>query len=68
MSHLISLFLFCQRLSSQKLSEVLHHQAALLDRIVHEPRYYADYFRVAFYGDFPEAIRDKEFIVGVLKT
>ena len=42
---------------------MLHHQAALLEHIVHEPRYYADYFRVAFYGDFPDAIRDKEFIV-----
>ncbi|KZV88707.1 cytoplasmic protein [Exidia glandulosa HHB12029] len=46
----------------QRLSEVLHHQATLLEHIVHEPRYYADYFRVAFYGDFPDAIRDKEFI------
>ena len=48
---------------SQRLAEVLHHQAILLEHIIHEPRYYADYFRVAFYGDFPDAIRDKEFIV-----
>ncbi|EJD42755.1 cytoplasmic protein [Auricularia subglabra TFB-10046 SS5] len=46
----------------QRLAEVLHHQANLHEHIVHEPRYYADYFRVAFYGDFPDAIRDKEFI------
>lgn len=28
-----------------------------------EQRYYSEYFRVAFYGNFPAAIRDKQFIV-----
>ncbi len=50
-------------LLSQRLSEVLVHQATLLDHIMTDQRYYSEYFRVAFYGNFPVAIRDKQFIV-----
>jgi len=42
------------------------HQASLLESIVTEPRYYSEYFRVAFYGNFPNAIRDKHFIVRIV--
>jgi len=28
-----------------------------------DERYYAEYFRVAFYGNFPVALRNKQFIV-----
>jgi dedicator of cytokinesis protein 3 len=48
---------------SGRLSEILRHQAALLEHIVTDQRYYSDYFRVAFYGNFPVAIRNKQFIV-----
>ena len=50
---------------SQRLSEILVHQASLLEHIVTDQRYYSEYFRVAFYGNFPGAIRDKQFIVRV---
>ncbi|KAG9050696.1 hypothetical protein FS837_003034 [Tulasnella sp. UAMH 9824] len=46
----------------QRLSEILGHQAMLLEHIVTDQRYYSEYFRVAFYGNFPAAIRDKHFI------
>ncbi|KDQ21902.1 hypothetical protein BOTBODRAFT_169082 [Botryobasidium botryosum FD-172 SS1] len=46
----------------QRLSEILTHQATLLNHIVNEQRYYPEYFRVAFYGGFPAALRDKQFI------
>ncbi|KXN90212.1 Dedicator of cytokinesis protein 3 [Leucoagaricus sp. SymC.cos] len=45
-----------------RLSEILRHQATLLEHIVAEQRYYPDYYRVTFYGNFPAAIRDKRFI------
>ncbi|KAJ7188388.1 hypothetical protein C8R46DRAFT_1183883 [Mycena filopes] len=45
-----------------RLSEILRHQAALLEHIVTDQRYYSDYYRVTFYGNFPAAIRDKRFI------
>ena len=35
----------------------------LLEHIVTDQRYYPDYYRVTFYGNFPAAIRDKRFIV-----
>ena len=41
----------------------MRHQAALLEHIITNQRYYPDYFRVAFYGNFPVAIRNKQFIV-----
>ena len=41
----------------------MRHQAALLEHIINTQRYYPDYFRVAFYGNFPVAIRNKQFIV-----
>jgi hypothetical protein len=41
----------------------MRHQAALLEHIINAQRYYPDYFRVAFYGNFPVAIRNKQFIV-----
>ncbi|KZO90762.1 hypothetical protein CALVIDRAFT_506467 [Calocera viscosa TUFC12733] len=46
----------------QKLSEILMHQATLLDRIVNDQRYYPEYFRVGFYGNFPAALQNKQFI------
>ncbi|KZT56696.1 hypothetical protein CALCODRAFT_483819 [Calocera cornea HHB12733] len=45
-----------------KLSEILMHQATLLDRIVNDQRYYPEYFRVGFYGNFPAALQNKQFI------
>lgn len=45
-----------------RLAEILRHQAALLEHIVTDQRYYSDYFRVAFYGSFPNAIRNKQFV------
>ncbi|KAI0321083.1 hypothetical protein OF83DRAFT_1168770 [Amylostereum chailletii] len=45
-----------------RLAEIMRHEAALLEHIVTEQRYYPDYFRVAFYGTFPSAIRNKHFI------
>ncbi|OCH91820.1 cytoplasmic protein [Obba rivulosa] len=45
-----------------RLAEILRHQAALLEHIITDQRYYSDYFRVAFYGSFPDAIRNKQFI------
>ncbi|KAJ8488189.1 hypothetical protein ONZ45_g14041 [Pleurotus djamor] len=45
-----------------RLSEILRHQAALYEHIVTDQRYYSDYYRVAFFGNFPAAIRDKRFI------
>ncbi|KAJ6499427.1 C2 domain in Dock180 and Zizimin proteins-domain-containing protein [Mycena sanguinolenta] len=45
-----------------RLSEILRHQATLLEHIVTDQRYYSDYYRVGFYGNFPGAIRDKRFI------
>ncbi|KAF8629268.1 hypothetical protein AX17_005847 [Amanita inopinata Kibby_2008] len=45
-----------------RLSEILRHEATLLEHIITEQRYYPDYYRVAFYGNFPAAIRDKKFI------
>jgi dedicator of cytokinesis protein 3 len=45
-----------------RLSEILRHQAALLEHIVTDQRFYSEYFRVAFYGNFPVAIRNKQFI------
>ncbi|RDB25377.1 Dedicator of cytokinesis protein 3 [Hypsizygus marmoreus] len=45
-----------------RLSEILRHQAMLLEHIVTDQRYYPDYYRVTFYGNFPAAIRDKRFI------
>jgi hypothetical protein len=52
--------------NSGRLSEILRHQAALLEHIVTDQRFYPDYFRVAFYGNFPVAIRNKQFIVSLL--
>ncbi|KAG8760434.1 hypothetical protein FRC14_003131 [Serendipita sp. 396] len=45
-----------------RLSEILLHQATLLEHIVTDQRYYSEYFRVAFYGSFPVALRNKQFI------
>jgi dedicator of cytokinesis protein 3 len=51
---------------SGRLSEILRHQATLLEHIVTDQRYYSDYFLVTFYGNFPTAIRDKRFIVSAV--
>lgn len=53
-------------LLSHRLSEVLLHQATLLEHIVTDQRYYSEYFRVAFYGGFPVALRNKQFIVSLI--
>jgi dedicator of cytokinesis protein 3 len=50
---------------SGRLSEILRHQATLLEHIVTDQRFYPDYFRVAFYGNFPVAIRNKQFVVSL---
>lgn len=50
---------------STRLAEILRHQATLLEHIISDQRYYPDYFRVAFFGEFPDAIRGKQFIVRV---
>jgi hypothetical protein len=50
-------------LHSARLAELLRHQAALFEHIITDQRYYSDYFRVVFYGDFPDALRNKQFIV-----
>ena len=54
-------------MSSTRLSQILRHQASLLEHIATEQRYYPDYYRVAFYGNFPVAIRGKQFIVRPLQ-
>ncbi len=54
------------RALSARLAEILRLQAALLEHIVTEQRYYSDYFRVAFYGNFPVGIRNKQFVVGLV--
>jgi len=53
----------CSSTRSARLAEILRHQATLLEHIVMDERYYAEYFRVAFYGSFPVALRNKQFIV-----
>src|SRR6266702_1029018 len=53
----------CTPWYSGRLAEIMRHQAALLEHIITNQRYYPDYFRVAFYGNFPVAIRNKQFIV-----
>ena len=50
-------------LCSARLAEIMRHQAALLEHIITAQRFYPEYFRVAFYGNFPVAIRNKQFIV-----
>ena len=35
----------------------------MLEHIVGDQRYYSDYFRVAFYGDFPVGIRNRQYVV-----
>ncbi|KAH8828153.1 hypothetical protein DL96DRAFT_1602008 [Flagelloscypha sp. PMI_526] len=39
-----------------------HMESVLLERIVSDQRYYPDYYRVTFYGNFPTALRDKRFV------
>ncbi|GJJ06217.1 hypothetical protein Clacol_000407 [Clathrus columnatus] len=45
-----------------RLSEILVHQATLLEHIVTDQRQYPDYFMVAFCGNFPDALRNKQYI------
>lgn len=35
----------------------------LLEHIVTEQRYYPEYFRVTFFGNFPAAVRHKSIVV-----
>ena len=53
---------------STRLAEILRHQATLLEHIITDQRYYPDYFRVTFFGEFPDAIRGKQFIVRLCTT
>ncbi|KAI9493267.1 hypothetical protein BDB00DRAFT_824192 [Zychaea mexicana] len=46
-----------------KLSEILQRQAQYAQDIVKKERYFAEYFRVAFYGrGFPASVRHQQFI------
>ena len=66
MSYLVLVSIpFLMRDDSGRLSEILRHQATLLEHIVTDQRFYPDYFRVAFYGNFPVAIRNKQFVVSL---
>ena len=51
---------------SGRLAEILEHQAGLLRHIVTDQRHYPDYFLVEFYGNFPDALRGKRYIVSCL--
>jgi dedicator of cytokinesis protein 3 len=44
----------------------MKHQATLYEHITNEQRYYPDYFKVTYYGDFPAGIRSKHIIVSRL--
>lgn len=52
-----------KEIRSNRLAEILRHEASLLEHIVTDQRFYPDYFRVAFFGKFPNAIRGKQFVV-----
>lgn len=56
------------RVRSGRLAEILRHQAALLEQITTEQRYYPEYFRVTYYGNFPTAVRSKPLIVSRFHT
>lgn len=46
-----------------KLSEILQRQAQFAEDIAKKERYFAEYFRVAFYGrGFPSSVRHQQFI------
>ncbi|KAF7726957.1 hypothetical protein EC973_008152 [Apophysomyces ossiformis] len=46
-----------------KLSKTLQHEAHLVQDIVKKERYFAEYFRVGFYGrGFPASVRNQQFI------
>ncbi|KAG0179041.1 hypothetical protein DFQ29_002688 [Apophysomyces sp. BC1021] len=63
---------FCKELAHEyettlfdyvKLSETLQHEAGLVQDIVKKERYFAEYFRVGFYGrGFPASVRNQQFI------
>ncbi|KAK8853154.1 hypothetical protein IAR55_003855 [Kwoniella newhampshirensis] len=62
----------CQELTAQhqkltydvgKLSDLLRHQARLWEKIGGSSRPKPEYFRVAYFGEFSQLDRDKEFIV-----
>lgn len=59
---------YSSHVHSTRLAEILRHQATLLEHIITDQRYYPDYFRVAFFGEFPDAIRNKQFIVRLYAT
>ncbi|WVR00207.1 hypothetical protein IAU59_007349 [Kwoniella sp. CBS 9459] len=46
-----------------KLSELLHYQAKLWEQIGSSPRPKAEYFRVAYYGEWDQLNKDKDFVV-----
>eukprot|EP00003_Mantamonas_plastica_P030981 TRINITY_DN7864_c0_g1_i7.p1 TRINITY_DN7864_c0_g1~~TRINITY_DN7864_c0_g1_i7.p1 ORF type:complete len:680 (-),score=211.99 TRINITY_DN7864_c0_g1_i7:2278-4317(-) len=46
-----------------RLAQILHKQADMYLKIIEEDRFYAEYFRVGYYGSgFPESYNGKEFI------
>nr|XP_019044242.1 hypothetical protein I302_07525 [Kwoniella bestiolae CBS 10118]OCF23172.1 hypothetical protein I302_07525 [Kwoniella bestiolae CBS 10118] len=62
----------CQELTAQhqkltfdvgKLTELLHHQAALWEKIGAGGRGKPEYFRVAYFGEFGQMNQDKDFVV-----
>ncbi|WWD19564.1 hypothetical protein CI109_104025 [Kwoniella shandongensis] len=62
----------CQELTTQhqkftydvgKLSELLRHQAKLWEKIGSSSRQKSEYFRVAYFGEFSQFNRDKDFVV-----
>jgi hypothetical protein len=50
---LVSNLRFSQSKHSGRLSEILRHQAALLEHIVTDQRYYSDYFPRCFLWQLP---------------
>jgi hypothetical protein len=64
----LSTQLLTWRSPSARLSEILRHQASLLEHIVTEQRYYPEYYKVTYYGNFPGAVRNKRIIVSIDST
>ena len=55
--------LFIKHMEYSKWSMILRRQADLVDKITNQERYFANYYRVSFYGNgFPSRIREKSFV------
>jgi dedicator of cytokinesis protein 3 len=46
----------------EALAQTLADEAELFRSIVSRPRYYQTYYRVCFYGNFPDDIKEKDFV------